>query len=319
MPDPTPTTDPATSKLELPAAEPPNPFAALLKPDGDKPPAPDEPPGTDGDKPPPTATGDQDAKERTWQDILRRDKEVTERAARLSSDTRELEQLRQVAQLARTDPLRAMQVLHVNEGDLLDQMIARRQQDASPTTAPPQLSALEQRVAESERKAEIREAQSDLHDQIRLELLSGGHEAEMLLKMMRSPGNTVMKDVAAELAETWHKSGSLDIPGAIKAAEDKYTRQAFGLAEVLTGSTKVREQLMKLLGVSGNDKQPGHSNPPSPGADTTPQRSTSPTLSNDLQRQAATTTRKTMTLEQKQEAFNDAIRASWRAKRKQEG
>ena len=203
MPEPIAT--PPTEAAPAPAEPKPNPFAQLAeerRAAAATPAAPTaSPPEAPAPAPDPAASPAPDpaeeARTRSWNDILRRDREVTEAASNHKADLRELEQLRAAAHLMRTDPLKGLQAFGANETAFLDAMISR-QADPAPT-AQIDPRQLDQRFQSLEQKIDSREAERDQHALIAREVVRGDHE--ILRMSLEEPGNTVYKDVLNRAAE----------------------------------------------------------------------------------------------------------------------
>ncbi len=308
-------TPPTEAPTTPPESEPkPNPFALLAEAKARaRTGAPEPAPATDPPPPPepvapPASDPAEEARTRSWNDILRRDREVTEASAAHKADMRELEQLRAAAHLVRTDPLQGLRALGANETQVLDAFISRKEDPAPTAQIDPR--QLDQRFQSLEQKIDSREAERDQHALIAREVQRGDHE--ILRISLEEPGNTVYKDVLNRAAEEYHRlnpdgrtSRMPDYAEIVRAVEDDYTVKANALTDFLMRATKIKSRFAQT-------PPPAIAPSPPAGSESARSRPTTATLSNDMNHTPPSTSTKPLTLEEKRARFNQAVSQMWK-------
>jgi hypothetical protein len=304
-----PITPPTETAAPAPTEPKPNPFALLAagKAPAVAPVAPEAPVPAPDPAAPPASDPAEEARTRSWNDILRRDREVTEAGAAHKADMRELEQLRAAAHLVRTDPLQGLRALGANETQVLDAFISRKEDPASSAQIDPR--QLDQRFQSLEQKIDSREAERDQHALIAREVQRGDHE--ILRISLEEPGNTVYKDVLNRAAEEYHRlnpdgrtSRMPDYAAIVRAVEDDYTVKANALTDFLMRATKIKSRFAQT--------PPPATAPSPPAGSESAKRPTTATLSNDMNHTPPSTSTKPLTLEEKRARFNQAVSQMWK-------
>lgn len=259
-----------------------------------------------------------DPKALSWEDIQRRDRELRAGEQAGAQNKRDAEAYRKLRQALAQDPLTALQAEGVDQGRILDGIIAK-QGAVGDGDMVAELRALREEVKalKSGTQQAVQVAantKAETREQARIRQHIEASDAEMV-KLAATAGDDVLDEVINEAAQEFDRAGQPrgwrpNYPEIVKRLESRYTTDALALTQQLLRATKVKEQAMEWLGVK-QAPPPGKATPPASATSSAGTRQAPVTLDNSLQEEAAPTkTKRLATIEEKRTAFLGHIRSA---------